>query len=239
MKSWLVLLGLVALSQTGCASPRLEGGQQVTVVSASELPPPAVAGPNGERRFEIGPFDRLAVDVFGIPELSRTVQADASGHISLPLVGDLTAGGSTPEELATAVADRLRGRYVRDPQVSVNMVDTVSHTMTVDGAVTEPGQYPVLGRMTLMRAIARARGVTEFAQQRHVVVFRTVGDQQYAALYDLQAIRQGIYGDPEIYANDVISVGDSQARRLFRDLIQGSGLLTAPLIALIQTRGTN
>lgn len=235
MKSWLALLGLVALLQTGCAGPRLEGGAQVTVVEATSLPPPASVGPNGERRFAIGPFDRLAIDVFGVPELTRNVQTDASGHIALPLAGDFQAAGSTPEELAVAIADRLRGRYVRDPQVTVNMTDTVSHLMTVEGAVAEPGQYPVIGRMTLMRALARARGLSEFAQQRHVVIFRTVGEQRYAALYDLRAIRSGAYADPEIYADDVISVGESQARRVFRDLIQSSGLLTAPLIALVQS----
>lgn len=235
MKSWLALLGLAALLQAGCAGPRLEGSEQVTVVEATALPPPPSAGPNGERRFAIGPFDRLAIDVFGVPELTRTVQADASGHISLPLAGNFQASGSTPEELAIAIADRLRGRYVRDPQVSVNMIDTVSHLITVEGAVAEPGQYPVIGRMTLMRAIARARGLTEFAQQRHVVIFRTVGEQRYAALYDMRAIRAGAYQDPEVYADDVISVGESQARRVFRDIIQGSSLLTTPVIALIQS----
>ena len=66
------------------------------------------------------------------------------------------------------------------------------------------------------------------------VVFRTVGTQRYAALHDLKAIRLGAYRDPAIYANDVVVVGDSQARRIFRDVLQASGLLTTPLVALLQ-----
>jgi polysaccharide export outer membrane protein len=88
--------------------------------------------------------------------------------------------------------------------------------------------------MTLMRAIATAKGLDEFANQSDVVVFRTVEGQKLAALYNLKAIRRGAYEDPEIFANDVVVVGDSSARRLFRDIIQASPLLTTPLIVALQ-----
>lgn len=84
-----------------------------------------------------------------------------------------------------------------------------------------------------MRAIARASGTSEFARENYVVVFRNVDGKRYAALYDLRAIRQGMYDDPEIFSNDVIYVGDSQARRLFRDIIAASPLISTPLIYLI------
>jgi polysaccharide export outer membrane protein len=105
--------------------------------------------------------------------------------------------------------------------------------ITVDGQVREPGLYPVLGRTTLMRAVATAKGTTEFARLQDVVVFRTVGDQQMVALYNLQAIRRGVYPDPEVFANDVVVVGDSPARRLFRDVLQAAPLLVTPLVALL------
>ncbi|HEX8412628.1 MAG TPA: polysaccharide export protein, partial [Sphingomicrobium sp.] len=82
-------------------------------------------------------------------------------------------------------------------------------------------------------ALARAQGVTEFARTNYVVVFRTVGGQQYAALYDLRAIRGGAYVDPEIYANDVVLVNESRGRRVFQSLVATSPLLSAPLIALL------
>ena len=83
-----------------------------------------------------------------------------------------------------------------------------------------------------MRAVATAGGAAEFAKLDDVVIFRNVDGQQLAGLYNLKAIRRGNYSDPEVFANDVIVVGDSQARRLFRDLIQASPLITTPLIVL-------
>jgi polysaccharide biosynthesis/export protein len=123
---------------------------------------------------------------------------------------------------------------MRDPRVSVNVLEMHSQLVTVDGQVTEPGMFPVTGDMTLMRAIARARGTTEFARLQDVVVFRTVGDQHMAALYNLEAIRRGLYPDPAVYPNDLVVVGDSPARRMFRDIIQASGLIVTPIVALLQ-----
>ncbi|HEV2815921.1 MAG TPA: polysaccharide biosynthesis/export family protein [Allosphingosinicella sp.] len=203
----------------------------------TELPPPTPALAQGpDRPYLIGPFDKVEVDVFGVPELSRReIQTDAGGRISFPLAGTIEANGLTAERLAAEIGNRLRGRYVRNPQVTVNITESVSRVVTVDGEVREPGRYPVVGRMTLMRAIASARGLSEFARQNEVVVFREVGDQQMAALYNLAAIRNGQYRDPEIFAGDIVMVGDSPGRRLFRDILQAAPLITTPIIALIQS----
>jgi polysaccharide biosynthesis/export protein len=66
------------------------------------------------------------------------------------------------------------------------------------------------------------------------VIFRTVEGKQLAALYNLKAIRRGNYDDPEVFANDVVVVGDSSARRLFRDILQVVPLLTTPIIVALQ-----
>ena len=87
--------------------------------------------------------------------------------------------------------------------------------------------------MTLMRAVARAKGLGEMASRRNVVVFRTVGDQKYAALYDLNAIRHGAYPDPDIYANDVVVVGESAARRLIQIASAGAAALS-PVVLLLR-----
>lgn len=228
------LAGLAALAS--CSNPRaLQPGAHLTVLPATELPPPAgVDASAGERAYRVGAFDKLAITVFGVPELSQTIQIDAAGRIAFPLAGTIEVGGKTPDEIATEIASRLRGRYVRDPQVSVNLEETVSQVVTVDGQVAQPGLYPVVGRMTLMRAIATARGVTEFARLQDVVIFRSVGDREMAALYNLGAIRRGTYPDPEIFAGDIVVVGDSPARRLFRDVLQASPLFLTPIIAVLQ-----
>lgn len=230
------LLGVAALMATGCASEKLVGGE-VALVNASALPPPGRADLAQEGRpYVLGPADKINVEVFGIEDLSRSVQVDPSGFISLPMAGLIQVNGRTAPETAQLVAERLRAAHVRNPRVTVNLVEAVSQTITVGGEVEEPGVYPVQGKLTLMRAIARAKGATEFARQNHVVVFRTVDGKRLAALYDLRAIRAGIYQDPEVYANDVVEVGESRARRVFKDIIQSSALITTPIIALVQAR---
>jgi polysaccharide export outer membrane protein len=85
-----------------------------------------------------------------------------------------------------------------------------------------------------MRAVAAAKGATDYAKLQDVVVFRTVDGKPLAALYNLAAIRRGIYADPQIYPNDVVIVGDSQARRLFQQLLQIGPLLTTPIIIALE-----
>jgi polysaccharide biosynthesis/export protein len=227
---------VLTLALVSCSdAPALVGRPDLTIAKPGELPPPETVDLISEpRSYVIGPLDRLSVDVYGVAELSRSVQVDASGRIALPLIGSLEASGKTPSALGAMVEERLRGRYVRDPKVTINLTETVSQVVSVGGAVRAPGLYTVSGRMTLMRAITRAEGTTEFARESYVVVFRRVNNRDMAALYDLRAIRQGIYKDPEIFANDIVEVSDSTARRLFRDVITASPLLLAPLVAIIQ-----
>lgn len=208
---------------------------QVRMIDAAVLPPPTGADLVGQARpYLVGPLDTLMVDVFGVEELTRReVRADAAGRISLPLAGTIEAAGKTPAELEAEIAHQLRRNFVRDPQVSVNLREAVSQTVTVDGQVRQPGVFPVLGRTTLMQAIARASGLGEYARLEDVVVFRTVNGQRYAALYNLRAIRRGAYDDPEVFANDVIMVGDNPARRIFRDILQVAPLLTSPLVVAL------
>lgn len=214
----------------------LESTQRLTVVqNSAALPAPDRNDLTAaDRPSLIGPLDTIQVDVFNVPELSREMQVDASGRISMPLVGTIDARGKTAEELARAVEAALRGRYVRNPEVTVNIKSSVSQVVTIDGQVVEPGLYPVTNQMTLMRAIASAKGLSEFARQDDVVILRTVSNQKMAGLYNIGAIRRGAYDDPQVYANDVIVVGDSPQRRLFRDFVSLSPLLAGPLIAILQ-----
>lgn len=212
------------------------GEKPVKVIESGVLPTPDRADiVEGYRPYLIGPFDKLTIDVFGIEELSKKeVQTDASGRISFPLAGVIEAAGHTPAELEQIIAQRLRAAYVRNPQVSVNLKETVSQVVTVDGEVKEPGLYPVVGKMTLMRAVATAKGLSEMAKLDDVVIFRNVGGERYAALYNLRAIRQGNYPDPEVFANDVVVVGDSKGRRLFKDFLTIFPSLATPLVVLLQ-----
>ncbi len=234
MKDWLWLGCVSTLLLFGCAEDRLVGRPGLQIVNGSQFPAPDGSRTSLEQRraYIVAPSDRLTVDVFGVAELTRTIQVDPNGMFTLPLVGALQAAGKTPAELAGTIADRLRGRYMRDPQVAVN-AETVNQNITVEGEVRIPGIYPVTSRTTLLQALARAQGLTDNANTEYVVVFRQVSDRKMAALYDVRAIRQGMYEDPEVYGNDVISVGESRARRIFTVAFQTAALLTGPIIAIL------
>lgn len=234
-KSLTVILTAVLLSACARHEP-LQSSSRLTVVpDTAALPAPVRSDLTaGDRPALVGPLDTIQVDVFNVPELSREMQVDASGRISMPLIGTVDARGKTAAEIASAIEASLRGRYVRNPEVTVNIKSSVSQVVTVDGQVVEPGLYPVTNQMTLMRAIASAKGMSEFARQEDVVILRTVEGRRMAGLYNVAAIRRGAYDDPPIYANDVIVVGDSPQRRMFRDFVSLSPILAAPLIAILQ-----
>ena len=233
-KTCFILLLATSLSACGGKVP-LTTTQRLTVVQGgTNLPAPNRTDLTAaDRPSLIGPLDTIQVDVFNVPDLSREAQVDASGRISMPLVGTIDARGKTAAELAAAIEAALRGRYIRSPEVTVNIRSSVSQVVTVDGQVVEPGLYPVTNQMTLLRAIASAKGLSEFAKQDDVVVLRTVDGRRMAGLYNVEAIRRGAYDDPSIYANDVIVVGDSPQRRLFRDVVSLAPILAAPLIAVL------
>lgn len=236
MRKFLAICS-IALSFSGCTGPRaLEPSPTLTVLrDNSSLPAPNRDDLTAaDRPSLIGPLDTIQVDVFNVPELNRELQVDASGRIYMPLVGTLDARGKTSGELAANIADALRGRYVRNPEVTINIKSSVSQVVTIDGQVVEPGLYPVTNQMTLIRAVASAKGLNEFARAREVVILRTVGGRKMAALYNLDAIRRGVYEDPPIFANDVVVVGDSPQRRLFKDFLALAPLLVTPIVATIR-----
>jgi len=234
MRRNLVLFAAILLGGCGGQLP-LKSTSQLQVVNDTALPAPVRTDLVAQGRDSlIGPLDTIAVDVFNVPELSREVQVDPGGSISLPLIGTVDARGKTSVELARAIEGALRSNYVRNPEVTVNVRNSVSQVVAVDGQVAEPGLYPVTNQMTLGRAIASAKGLSEFAKLDDVVILRTVNGQRMAGLYNMTAIRRGLYADPAVYPNDVIVVGDSPARRLFKDFVSVTPLLAAPLIALIQ-----
>lgn len=233
MRSFMT--AMLAILVVGCAGKPPLGSSDIQVLSGSELPVPTRLDLAAKSRpYLIGPFDKLAIDVFGVEELKREVQIDASGRLSFPLIGVLDAAGRTPDEVASEIESRLRGQFVRDPQVTVNLEETSSQVVTVDGEVEKPGIFPVVGRMTLMRAVAVAGGSDEYANLQDVVIHREVNGERLVGVYNLQGIRRGNYADPEIYPNDVVIVGDSPTRRMIDKVLGLGSLLTTPLIIALR-----
>lgn len=167
--------------------------------------------------YRIGPSDLLEVSVFQVPELSRTVRVNSRGGLTLPLIGEIQAGGLTGQQLEARIAQRLQEKYLQDPQVSVFIKEFVSQRVTVSGEVVKAGVFPISGRTTLMQAIAMAGGLGKFGDENDVKVFRDRRDGSREVLeYDLEAILQGQAEDPVVTTSDVIVVGKANGRAAFK-----------------------
>jgi polysaccharide export outer membrane protein len=216
-------LGLLACL-SACASdtinsniPRGVSAYQIIPASATSVAP---------EEYHIGPLDALDITVLQEPELStKAAPVDAFGNVNLALIGDVKAGGKTANELAREIAERYRQRYLRNPQVSVVVAKPVAQKIAVQGEVVQPGVYPIEGPTTLLGALSLAKGETRTAALNDVVVFRNVQGQRAAASFDIREIRSGRAADPQIRTNDMIIVGYSKSKRMWRDVISSMPLL--------------
>jgi polysaccharide export outer membrane protein len=227
---------MAALSLSACGEGKIKPIAQAPgyQVASTGLPNPEP----GDRLLQnspylVGSFDTIEIEVYGVPDMKRSVAVDSSGTFLFPLAGQVQAAGLTPRQIADSLAGKL-STYIKNPQVTVNVTGMVSQNMTVDGQVARPGQFPVIGRQTLMRSIAIAGGTTEDARLDDVLIFRTVQGQHYVGIYNLSAIHRGNYADPEVFANDIVIVGDSPARRKFKDILAATPALLSPLVLLTQ-----
>jgi polysaccharide biosynthesis/export protein len=126
--------------------------------------------PQSNAPYTLDSGDKLRVMVFGQDNLSNNYTVDAAGQVTLPLIGAVSARGATTQQLAGAIAGRLRQSFIRDPSVSVEV--DVYRPFFVLGEVTYPGQYPYVPDMTVENAISIAGGFTPRAYKNPVTVTR-------------------------------------------------------------------
>lgn len=218
LRALTLVLPLTAVGLGACG-----GGTQLDAsqMTAAQPVDPGGFSPLGQaHEYRIGAGDKLDVRVFQVEDLSfKEIVVDTSGEIQMPLIGTVRASGRTPNELSTDIAGRLSAQYLRNPQVSVVVLEAASQKITIDGAVTKPGVYEMRGTTSLLQAVAMAEGPTRVADLRKVAVFRTVDGQRAVALFDLSAIRQGRADDPSVRGDDIIVVDTSRMSAFMRDVI--------------------
>jgi polysaccharide export outer membrane protein len=134
---------------------------------------PAGSGPAAPYTLDSG--DRLRIVVFGQEGISNSYTVDASGNLTLPLVGTIPARGRTTQALAKTIADKLKAGYVREPNVSVQIEGY--RPFFILGEVTTPGQYPYVPNITAQAAVAIAGGFTPRASKQMVELTRTSAGQ--------------------------------------------------------------
>lgn len=127
-----------------------------------------VADADGAYRLDTG--DKLRVFVYGQPNLSRAYTVDHEGMISVPLINGVRARGRTTRDLEQVIAHRLGREFVRDPQVTVDILE--NRPFFIYGEVRNGGQYPFVSDMTVETAVAIAGGYTERASLRSYRITR-------------------------------------------------------------------
>jgi polysaccharide export outer membrane protein len=124
------------------------------------------------KQYTIGPGDVLQVRAWKNEALSQRVTVRPDGFVTLPLLGDVPAGGRTADAIAKDVADRAGRFYTEPPMVAVEVAELHSYRVYVLGEVGRPGEYTPRAQITILQAIALAGGFTRFAAPGKVVVVR-------------------------------------------------------------------
>lgn len=204
------------------AAPGDRGGASAMPVKAAPgsegalaLPSAATLSPD----YRIAASDLMEFDVFGVPDMKRDVRVNASGDVSLPLIGAVRVAGLTVHEAQKLIADRYEEKYLLAPQVSLFVKEFTTQRIAIEGAVARPGIYPVMGELTLLRALALSGGFAQYADINQIMVYRSGGPggarEQFT--YDLDKVRSGQVMDPTIRSDDVIVVQRNPKRAALRD----------------------
>jgi polysaccharide export outer membrane protein len=149
---------------------------------------PGVAA--SEESYVIGSGDRLSIDVWKEPDLSKQVTVRLDGKISLPLIEDVVAAGLTSAQLRTQLTEKY-GQYVDSPVVSVTVLESLSKKIYLLGKVTRPGEYPIQKNMTVVQAISLAGGLTEWADASDIRLIRKIKGVERTFRVDYDAIVSG------------------------------------------------
>jgi len=158
--------------------------------------------------YVIGADDILSVNVWKEPDVTRTVTVRSDGKISLPLVGELQAGGQTPRQLEQEITNRLRS-YISEPEVTVIVSEGKSQRINILGMVARPGAYMLTGSATVLDAIALAGGFKDFAKKKSIYVLRAEPDgAQKRIAFNYNEVIKGVRPEQNIklMARDTVVV---------------------------------
>ncbi|HYN14372.1 MAG TPA: polysaccharide biosynthesis/export family protein [Terriglobales bacterium] len=194
----MVLLALPAGAQdaTGKAKDKKDAPAVASATNprvATPLPASATDDPD----YEIGPGDMLNISVWKEAELSGTVPVRPDGKVSLPLLSDVPAAGTTPTKLATTIAERLR-QYLTDPRVTVIVTAANSRRIYLIGEVVRPGAIPMLPNMTVLQALSTSGGFSQFANVKKMYVLRMENGKQVKIPVNYKAAISGQAPDQNI-----------------------------------------
>lgn len=223
-----VLAPLVLLA--GCSSgPDVAAGSSFVAMAPAPLPASAKVA-----EYHLSPGDLIDITVFQVPDLTKEVQVDADGRITLPLIGELSVTGKTTHDLETEIATKLGTKYLQSPQVSVFLKAAAGRQVTITGAVSKPGVYPIVGQLTLVQALAELGDINAVGDPSAVLVFRQGNGSRMVAKFNVDDIRAGKAADPDLYAGDMIVVDTSGIRSAWqtvKEALPAAGFVTTTAVS--------
>ncbi|WP_366112801.1 polysaccharide biosynthesis/export family protein [Bradyrhizobium sp.] len=161
--------GAISALRAGFSSASLRAPSPAPAVVYAAPPAPAAAPVPAAYHLDAG--DKLRIVVYGQEGLTNTYMLDASGAITMPLIGHVPARGRTPAGLAADITARLRNGYIREPSVAVEV--EAYRPFFILGEVAAPGQYPYVPNMTVESAVAIAGGFSPRARRDYVTLTHT------------------------------------------------------------------
>lgn len=202
---WAVIavIALAGTQSVGAAQDSKTDKRDAPVTSARAIPSITENTKGGataattDPAYVIGPQDVLDVNVWKEPDMTRTVPVRPDGKITLPLINDVQAAGTTPQQLAAAVTEKLR-KFVNEPQVTVIVTQINSQRVFVVGEVLRAGAFPLLPGMTVLQALSSAGGFTTFANVKKIHVMRLVNGKHTELPFNYREVLNGDNPDQNI-----------------------------------------
>ena len=155
--------------------------------------------------YRINPGDVLEVYIWNEKDLTREVLVRPDGFISMPLAGQILAGGQTVADVESKLSDTL-GQYLKDkPSVTVSLRQSNGFKIYVLGKVNRPGEYPINHPTDVMQALSLAGGLNAFAAENDInVLHRAADGSQKATRFRYSDVKNG----EALKSNLVLDSGD-------------------------------
>jgi protein involved in polysaccharide export with SLBB domain len=160
------------------------------------------------REDRIGIDDTFDVRVYGEAELSGTFRVATDGSVDYPLAGRIAVAGLRTGDVQQLLVQRLKDRYLKDPQVVVTIKDRNSQKISVLGQVSKPGQVAYYPNMTIVDAIANAGGFTGIAAKNSVNLRREVAGKIQNTIFPVADISEGRSPNVMVLPGDVLVVDE-------------------------------
>ncbi|MFT3870190.1 MAG: polysaccharide biosynthesis/export family protein [Nibricoccus sp.] len=145
--------------------------------------------------YTIACTDRLRIAVYQEEDLSVIARVDAKGTVNLPLVGEVNVLGQTVSEAQKSIETAYRnGRYLKNPQVTINIEEYAPREVSIQGMVRNPGRYPlpIEASMTVLELVTKAGGLTDTARGTAITVTRISPDGKKSVFtIDIESLIRG------------------------------------------------